>query len=349
MPLIFLCIIIYNNIRYDFTEKGCLLPVTYDYSEINRYITEKRIDELIEISERRIQLQFETLFKLIRVKDRGGKDDLTDIIMISGPSSSGKTTTANLIADFMRDDGYNCTVISLDDYYYDMEINRKRQVELGLIPEGSTEFDFETIEAIDIDLFRKHMREYTSGHSIELPSFDFTTGKRAPGGKVTESTHKDMIILEGIHAFSPRLTEGLPFDTSLKIYVCPLDSYTSEYNGISYTVEPHQIRFMRRAIRDNAHRAASLARTLDMWPGVRRGEKNYIEPLLPQTDIFINSSYEYEIVYLKEKILEMASESTPETKKRFASEICPESLYPFMGMGTLSVPSRSIFNEFYTG
>lgn len=130
------------------------------------------------------------------------------------------------------------------------------------------------------------MREYTEGRSIRLPKFDFTVGKRINGDRMIESTQKDMIIVEGIHAFNPILTEGLNFNTSLKIYICPFDSYVSEYEGTSYLIEPHQIRFMRRAIRDGVHRASPLDKTMDMWRGVRRGEKNYMEPLIPYTDVF---------------------------------------------------------------
>ena len=190
-------------------------------------------------------MQFETLLKLIRVKDESARESLTDLLMVTGPSSSGKTTTANLLAKYLSEDGYNCTVISLDDYYYDIETTHRIQIEKGLVPKGSTEFDYETIEAIDVEYFRRQMKDYTEGRSIRLPKFDFTVGKRSDSGRVVESTNKDMIIVEGIHAFQPVLTEGLNFSTSLKIYICPFDSYVSEYEEKAYLVEPHQIRFMR--------------------------------------------------------------------------------------------------------
>lgn len=319
----------------------------YDHENINRYIEEDRFDELINISEQRMHMQLETLLKLVRVKDDLGERSLTDLLMVSGPSSSGKTTMANLLAEFMSEDGYNCTVISLDDYYYDLEISHRLQIEKGIVPEGSTEFDYETIEAIDVEYFRQQMKEYTSGHSIKLPKFDFAQGKRIENARLVESTAKDMIILEGIHAFSPRLTEGLTFDTCIKIYISPLDSYTSEYEGTHYTIEPHQIRFMRRAIRDGVHRGAPLSRTLEMWPVVRRGEKNYMEPLLQYTDVFINSSHEYEIAYLKKRILEMADASSPETRDAFYHVIPKEALLPFMGKDDFDIPEKSLFREFY--
>ena len=135
-----------------------------------------------------------------------------------------------------------------------------------------------------------------------------------------ESTNKDMIIVEGIHAFHPVLTEGLNFSTSLKIYICPFDSYVSEYEGKAYLVEPHQIRFMRRAIRDGAHRASPLGKTIDMWSGVRRGEKNYMEPLIPYTE---------------------------EDQKRLKEIIPPEALRPFLGKDAFEIPQDSLFAEFY--
>ena len=95
----------------------------YDYRNINRYIEDGRFGELIRISEEKIRLQFETLLKLIRVKDESASESLTDLLMVTGPSSSGKTTTANLLAKYLSEDGYNCTVISLDDYYYDIAVS----------------------------------------------------------------------------------------------------------------------------------------------------------------------------------------------------------------------------------
>ena len=322
--------------------------MVYDYTRVNKYIQENRFDELIRIAEERVQMQFETLLKLVRAKDSDGDgENLTDILMVTGPSASGKTTTSNLLAKYLTEDGYNCTVISLDDYYFDTEITHRIQIEKGLVPEGSTDFDYETIEAIDVHFFRQQMEEYLSGKSIRLPRFDFTEGKRKQSDRIIESTSKDMIILEGIHAFHPILTEGLKFDTSIKIYICPFDSYSSEYEGKIYKIEPHQVRFMRRAIRDGVHRAAPLGRTMDMWGGVRRGEKNYMEPLVPYTDVFFNSSHEYEIAYLKQKILEMADSASEEDKIRFAKIIPPEALYPFEEKDGFKIPDQSLFGEFY--
>lgn len=322
--------------------------MVYDYKRANRYINENRFDELVAISEEKIKIQFETLLKLIRVKDLDEKsENLTDILMITGPSASGKTTLSNLLSKYLSRDGYNCTVISLDNYYYDIEITHRIQIEKGLVPEGSNDFDYETIEAIDVHFFRQQMEDYLSGKSIRLPWFDFTVGKRKQSDRVVESTKKDMIILEGIHAFNPILTEGLKFNTSIKVFICPADSYESEYKGEKYKIEPHQIRFMRRAIRDGVHRGAPLWRTMEMWDGVRRGEKNYMEPLMHYTDVFFNSSHEYEIAYLKKKILEMAEKASPEDKKRFAEIISPESLYPFEEKDGFEIPEDSLFKEFY--
>lgn len=320
----------------------------YDYKNVNKYIQEERFDELIRFSEQRISMQFEMLLKLVREKDSDGEgENLTDLLMVTGPSASGKTTTSNLLAKYLSEDGYNCTVISLDDYYFDAEVTQRKQIEMGLVPEGSNDFDYETIDAIDVNYFRQQMKEYTLGKSITPPKYDFTIGKRVKGTKTIESTHKDMIILEGIHSFNPILTEGLKFDTSIKIYISPFDSYKSQYKEENYLIEPHQIRFMRRAIRDSVHRAAPLGRTMDMWKGVRRGEKNYMKPLVPYADIFINTSHEYEISYLKKKIFDILEKSSDSDKKRFCDVIPIEALYPFQGKDGFEIPENSLFNEFY--
>lgn len=321
--------------------------MVYDFENVNRYIEEDRFEELIRISENRITMQFETLLKLIRVKDEPNLDSFTDLLMITGPSSSGKTTTADLLAKFLSKDGYNCTVISLDNYYYNVEETRRRQIEKGLVKKGSTDFDYETIDAIDVTYFRQQMKDYTAGKSIRLPEFDFTVGQRVEGTKTIESTKKDMILLEGIHAFNPILTQGLNFNTSMKIYICPFDSYLSEYKGQQYAIEPHQIRFMRRAIRDSVKRGAPLARTMEMWGNVRRGEKNYMEPMVKYTDLFFNSSHEYEIAFLKKKIMELAGAEDEMNQKRFAEIVPPESLKAFIGIDGFKIPEDSLFNEFY--
>lgn len=320
----------------------------YNYTNVNKYIQENRFDELINFSEQRINMQFEMLLKLIREKDSDGEgENLTDILMVTGPSASGKTTTSCLLADCLSKDGYNCTVISLDDYYLDCDDIQKKQIEQGLVPEGSTDFDYETIDAIDVEFFRKQMKEYTLGKSIKPPKYDFAIGKRVHGDKVIESTHKDMIILEGIHSFNPVLTEGLKFDTSIKIYISPFDKYYSVYNNEEFKIEPHQIRFMRRAIRDSVHRGASISKTMDMWGGVRRGEKNYMNPLVSYADIFINTSFEYEIAYLKKKISKLYDDASDEDKIRFTNIIPVEALNPFIGKDDFKIPDNSLFKEFY--
>ena len=321
--------------------------MVYDYKNVNQYIEKGRFQELIRVSEEKIRLQFETLLKLIRARDTAGKENFTNLLMVTGPSSSGKTTTANLLAHYLEEDGYNCTVISLDNYYHNIEDTHRLQIEKGLVPEGSTDFDYETIDALDVAFFRRQMQEYTAGKSIVLPRFDFTLGKRVPGNQTVESTRKDMIIVEGIHAFQPILTEGLGFNASLKIYICPFDSYLSKYEGRPYLIEPHQIRFMRRAIRDSVYRASPLGKTMDMWGGVRRGEKNYMEPLIRYTDVFVNSSHEYEIAYLKKKIMELAEAEAPENRQRFFEIVPDEALQAFVGMDGFTIPEDSLFNEFY--
>ena len=319
----------------------------YHYKKVNQYIEEGRYGELIDISEQRIAMQFETLLKLVRVKDAPNQDAVTDLLMVTGPSSSGKTTAAGLLAKYLAQDGYNCTVISLDNYYYNIEELSRIQIEKGLVPKGSTEFDFETIEAIDVPYFRQQMKAYTEGKSIALPKFDFTIGQRVNSGKLLESTKKDMIIIEGIHAFNPILTEGLHFNTSLKLYICPFDSYVSEYEGKAHLIEPHQIRFMRRAIRDSVNRASPIGKTMDMWGGVRRGEKNYMEPMIKYTDLFFNSSHEYEIAYLKKKIMGLVDAADAYNQQRFAEIIPPEALYAFAEKEEFELPEDSLFHEFY--
>ncbi len=319
----------------------------YTAEHVNRYIRENRFDELIAFSEARHQLQFEMLFNEIHVADMDCANDFhTDVVMVTGPSSSGKTTFSNLLARYLTEDGYNCTVVSIDDYYLDRDTIMKRQLANGRVPANDNDFDYETLDAFDVPFFKKQMRAYLRGEEITLPSYNFTTGKREQGTHKLISTKKDMIIVEGIHALNPELIRGVDFNHVFKVYICPFDSYTEQAES-DVLLLPRQIRFMRRAIRDSVKRGSPLPETMGMWPSVRNGEEKYIKPVKKYADFFFNSSLEYEIAFLTAGIDRLYETLSQEERIVFEKFVPRTSLKPFLPKTDFEIPENSIFNEFF--
>lgn len=319
----------------------------YTAEHVNQYIRENRFDELIAFSEARHQLQFEMLFNEIHVVDMDCANDFhTDVVMVTGPSSSGKTTFSNRLARYLTEDGYNCTVVSIDDYYLNRETIMKRQLDSGRVPAHENDFDYETLDVFDVPFFKKQMRAYLRGEEITLPSYNFATGKREQGTQKLVSTKKDMIIVEGIHALNPELIRGVDFSHVFKVYICPFDSYT-EQTGDEVALLPRQVRFMRRAIRDSVKRGSTLPDTMGMWPGVRNGEEKYIKPVKKYADFFFNSSLEYEIAFLKAGIGRLYETLSKEERLEFEKFVPVAALKPFLPKQDFEIPKDSIFNEFF--
>ncbi len=318
----------------------------YEAKHVNKFV-QGDIGELVYFSEARIRLQFEMLLGEIHVADVNCHESLTDIVLVTGPSSSGKTTFSNLLAEKLSLDGYNCSVISLDDYYHERDFLEARAISEGKKPKDKLDLDFETIEAFDVEKFKEDMSSYLEGNVIRPPSYDFNTGTRKKGKKEIVPTEKDMIIVEGIQSLNPLLTAGINFHRMFRVYISPFDFYSGSVHGESFSISPKQIRFMRRSIRDCARRNAPLDVTIGMWSAVRSGEEKYIKPMKQYADFFFNSSHEYEIAYLKEKILPMYEGLDEENKLAFDRIISPDVLAPFYGIQKLDLPADSIFREFY--
>lgn len=221
--------------------------------------------------------------------------------MLAGPSSSGKTTSANRLATQLRVHGKKPVLMSLDDYY----VNRE-QIAPG--PDG--QLDLEHINTIDTELFRAHLRDLVSGEQIQLPSFDFITGKRKWTGRWMQLCDESVIIVEGLHALNPLL---LPADIDenliFRLYVSPLLPLNlDDHNRIPTSY----LRLLRRTVRDYETRGSSVERTMSMWDSVRRGEKRWIFPFQENADVIFNSSTLYELAVLKKHIYPLLAEITPD-------------------------------------
>lgn len=285
-----------NNMLPEFREQKKLAKVFKDANEwanildlgyvgsLNEKILNKDIDEVIRISEALHEK------KIAQIADEICKDDDINIILIAGPSSSGKTTFAQRLAVHLKVNGKRPIAISVDDYFIDREstpLNEKG------------EYDFESIEAVDLIRLNEDLVKLLEGEEIELPKYNFITGKSENSG-VTIKVDKDHpIIVEGIHGLNPRLTTYIPEKNKFKIYISALTQLNIDaHNRISTT----DTRLIRRMVRDNKYRGNDVFRTFELWKGVTKGEEINIFPYQEEADIMFDSALVYELSVLKKHI-----------------------------------------------
>ena len=264
-------------------------------------------------------------------------DDKKKFVMIAGPSSSGKTSFANRLSIQLIAKGRKPHPLSLDDYYVDREFCPKN-------PDGS--FDFERLESIDIKLFNEDMNRLLKGESVDMPSFNFKTGKREYRGRKLTLGADDILVIEGIHGLNDRLSQLIPPEHKFKIYISALTQLNiDEHNPLSTTDE----RLIRRIVRDARTRGTNAMETIAMWPSVRKGERENIFPFQEQADVMFNSALVYELAVLKvyaEPLLFGIERDCPEylEAKRLL-----KLLDYFLPMPADGIPNNSLLREFVGG
>ena len=264
-------------------------------------------------------------------------DDKKKFVMIAGPSSSGKTSFANRLSIQLIAKGRKPHPLSLDDYYVDREFCPKN-------PDGS--FDFECLESIDIKLFNEDMNRLLKGEAVDMPSFNFKTGKREYRGRKLTLGADDILVIEGIHGLNERLSQLIPPEHKFKIYISALTQLNiDEHNPLSTTDE----RLIRRIVRDARTRGTNAMETIAMWPSVRKGERENIFPFQEQADVMFNSALVYELAVLKvyaEPLLFGIERDCPEylEAKRLL-----KLLDYFLPMPADGIPNNSLLREFVGG
>ena len=258
-------------------------------------------------------------------------------VMIAGPSSSGKTSFSHRLSIQLRTLGVHPHPIALDNYFVDRD-------ETPLDENGN--YNFECLEAIDVKLFNQQMNELLAGKRVELPTFNFVTGQKEYKGDYKQLGEDDILVIEGIHGLNDKLSYTLPKESKFKIYISALTQINiDEHNRISTT----DGRLIRRMVRDARTRGASAARTIGMWPSVRRGEDQYIFPFQEEADVMFNSALIYELAVLKpyaEAILFGIPKDAPEyiEAKRLL-----KFLDYFIGISSEDIPKNSLMREFVGG
>ncbi|MEL7647147.1 MAG: nucleoside kinase [Sedimentibacter sp.] len=261
-------------------EWGRIMDVGY-VGSLNRKIMNSTIDDMIRINEALHEK------KIAYIADEIASDKSIKVVLIAGPSSSGKTTFAQRLSIQLRVNGKKTYALSLDDYFVDRE-HTPRDENGG--------YDFETIDALDLELFNEQLLGLMSCEEVEIPIFNFHTGMREMERKKVKLTNDHIIIVEGIHGLNDRLTSHIPQMNKFKIYISALTQLNIDnHNRISTS----DLRLVRRIVRDSIHRGNDVNRTMELWDNVVKGTEKYIFPYQENADAIFNSALVYELSVLK--------------------------------------------------
>ena len=302
--------------------------------DLNRRVMEGDASELIKIAE---AFHENKIASIARAIAQANQERGVRMALISGPSSSGKTTFSKRLGVQLRVLGLDPVLIALDDYFVDRD-----KTPLG--EDGKP--DFEALEAIDLVTLNDHLRRLTAGESVEIPRYDFISGKRQWHEKPLKLTDRSILIMEGIHALNPKLTPGISDGQKFKIYI---SCFTSVAMDNFSRIPTTDNRLLRRMIRDNATRGNNALRTLAMWGSVRRGEEKHIFPYQENANVMFNSSLFYEISVLK-AIAEPLLREVPDTVPEYAeARRMLRFLDNFIPIQPNEIPPTSLLREFIGG
>ncbi len=319
------------KILSEFKRWGKILDIS-DIGDLNRHVENNEIGELIKVSEALHEK------KIAQIADRIYKrKKLTKMIFIAGPSSSGKTTFSKRLAVQLKVVGIKPITISLDDYFVDREKTPKDE---------NGEYDFETIEALDVELFNKDMLALLEGEEVELPKFSFETGKRNYNGDKLQIGRKNIIIVEGIHGLNPLLSKMIPEKAKFKIFVSAMTSISIDGHNIISSTDN---RLIRRMVRDYRYRGYSAIDTLQRWESVLRGENEHIFPFQEEADIMFNSALPYELGVLKHHAEIILKEVLPIHPEYSKAERLLKFFSYFMNIPAKGIPPTSLLREFLGG
>ncbi|MCH5281365.1 MAG: nucleoside kinase [Lachnospiraceae bacterium] len=299
--------------------------------DLNDHICKGDLNDLILVQEALQERRIGEIAKEISEKP-GVK-----FVMIAGPSSSGKTTFSHRLSIQLRTYGMTPHPIALDDYFVDRE-------KTPLDENG--DYNFECLEALDVEQFNQDMLDLLAGKEVELPTFNFKTGKREYKGNVKKLGPDDILVLEGIHGLNDKMSHSLPVESKYKIYISALTTLNiDEHNRIPTT----DGRLLRRMVRDARTRGSSAKRTIQMWGSVRRGEEENIFPYQEEADAFFNSASIYELAALKQYAEPLLYEIGKDEPEYYEAKRLLKFLEYFLGMSTESIPNNSIVREFVGG
>lgn len=299
---------------------------------LNKKIENKSIDEMIIINEALHEKRIAYLADEII----NGKD--IKIVLIAGPSSSGKTTFANRLSIQLKVNGKKTYAVSLDDYFVDRELSPKDE---------NGEYDFETINALDLKLFNEHLLSLMAGETVNIPVYNFIKGKREYTREPITLSKDHIIIVEGIHGLNEDLTKHIPNEYKYKIYISALTQLSIDNHNY---IQTSDLRLIRRMVRDNERRGNDAKRTLELWDSVVRGAEKYIFPYQENADFIFNSALVYELCILKKYALPLIDKIEENSEYYSQKQRLSKFLSYFDEIKDESIiPNTSILKEFIGG
>lgn len=299
--------------------------------DFNQAIDANHATDIINISE---ALQEKKIAKIAEeIANRKG----VKLVLLAGPSSSGKTTSCKRLSIQLAVNGLKPLQISLDDYFVDREKTPK---------DGSGEYDYESIYALDLDLINEQFNALFRGEEVELPKYDFQSGKSKKSGNKLKMNDNNVLVVEGIHALNPELTAHIPQEQIFRVYASALTTILLDNHNYIPTTDN---RLLRRIIRDNKYRGVSAQETIHRWPSVRAGENKWIFPFQENADAMLNTAMLYELAVIKTQA-EPLLQQVPENCEEYAEAYrLLKFLKYFKGIPYNNLPPTSLLREFLGG
>lgn len=299
--------------------------------DLNKAICEQRLQDVVLMQE---ALQER---KIAEIASEIAKRGNVKFVMIAGPSSSGKTTLSHRLSTQLRTHGLKPHPIAVDDYFVNRELTPRDE---------NGDYNFECLEAIDVEKFNNDMLDLLAGKTVEMPRFNFKTGQREYRGDFKTLGEDDILVIEGIHGLNDKMSHALPQESKYKIYISALTCLNvDEHNRIPTT----DGRLIRRMVRDARTRGTCAKRTLEMWNSVRRGEEQNIFPYQESADAMFNSATLYELAMLKIQAEPLLFGISKEEPEYFEAKRLLKFLGYFLGIGNEELPMNSIVREFVGG
>lgn len=315
----------------DYTRWGEMVEVK-NAADLNQIVSKGNSNNVIRLAETYYNNQLYHIADRIYNERKNVK-----LVLIAGPSSSGKTTTSKKLEIHLQSRGINTHQISIDDYFIDRDKTPRLL---------NGELDTESLNCVDVTLFNKHLTKLLEGGKVELPEYNFLTGKREYKGKVLQLKENDIIIIEGLHGLNDDLTISIERNKKFKIYISALTQINIDNHNRIHTSDTRKL---RRIVRDNKFRSYNASATLKMWKNIRQGEEKYIFPYQDDADEIINSALLYEIGILK-TYAEPLLFSVPESDENYHEALrLINLLRNFLPIPSDEIPTDSVLREFIGG
>ena len=324
VPLVF-------NTFNNYAKWGKMIGIE-NASDLNKFVCNGEYNKMIRLSELNYEKQLMEVSNKIFLKKKDVK-----LVLIAGPSSSGKTTSAKKLCNYLEGVGFHTHLISTDDYFKEREETPK---------DSNGEYDFECLDAIDLDLFNKHLTKLLDGEKVLIPKFNFVKGHKEYDKNYLKLEKDDIIVIEGLHCLNEDLTLSVPRKNKFKIFIGPFTQLNIDDHNRIHTSDTRRL---RRIIRDNRHRGYKASDTLKMWHKIKLGESKYIYPFQNDSDAVINSALTYELGVLKvyaEPLLYAVKEDDPTYPEAIR---LINFLRNFLPIPSDEVPRDSVLREFIGG